>query len=292
MTNRKFRISVPQPTVAVVLFAADRTCCKCRIAGRAVQVHHIDDDPANNDPRNLAVLCLECHNETLVQGGFGRQLTGEQIVIYRDDWHRRVLTRRDDADRLSSKAMAATACQFSIVVPAAPPQIPDQTCLLALVRSLPELRRLAYRAAQSRWAGSTLDIVEGCWDVIRVFESSWVALASYYPAAHFGQEDSRDYFSSLIAERAGWHYLCGSTGGVGYSGTIVQVMTARAVLGEVERMIEETVLSLTGGNLGGPDDLEIDLDAWRASWSEDVNKEPNEGVAPNTRPQADGSATS
>ncbi len=256
-----------------------------------MQVHHIDDDPANNDQGNLAVLCLECHNETLIGGGFGRQLTAEQIIFYRDDWHQRVLTRRNDADRLASEAMGTTIHQRSIEVadepppssgrgtfscswdsaPSPVPQIPDQLGLLSLVRSLPELRRLAYRAAESRWAGSTLDMVEGCWDVIRVFEASWTTLASYYPRDHFGQGNSRDYFSSLIAERARWHYLCSSTSGVGYSGTIVQVLTARAVLGEVERMIEEMVFALTGGNLVGPDDSDIDLDAWRQTWNEDLH---------------------
>jgi len=99
MTNRKVRIPIPRLEVDSVLFASDRTCCKCRIAGRTVQVHHIDGDPANNAPENLAVLCLECHNETLVHGGFGRQLTADQIVFYRDDWHNKVIARRNHAER-------------------------------------------------------------------------------------------------------------------------------------------------------------------------------------------------
>ncbi len=62
------------------MFASDSTCCVCRERGKAVQVHHIDEDPSNNTPANLAVLCLECHNQTQVSGGFGRKLTDTLVI--------------------------------------------------------------------------------------------------------------------------------------------------------------------------------------------------------------------
>jgi hypothetical protein len=57
----------------------------CRRA-KPVQIHHIDDNPANNTPENLAVLCLECHRETQIRGGFDRKLDAAQVVLYRDHW--------------------------------------------------------------------------------------------------------------------------------------------------------------------------------------------------------------
>src|SRR5260221_2851260 len=86
MPQKKKRVEIPTAIVAEVQFLSDRTCCVCRVKGKPFQIHHIDDNPANNDPKNLAVLCLECHNETQIRGGFGRKLYAEQIILYREDW--------------------------------------------------------------------------------------------------------------------------------------------------------------------------------------------------------------
>jgi hypothetical protein len=80
------RIPVPPLLAARVQFDSDRTCCVCRVAGKPVQIHHIDEDPANNELGNLAVLCLDCHNDTQIRGGFGRKLDSDQVILYRDDW--------------------------------------------------------------------------------------------------------------------------------------------------------------------------------------------------------------
>ena len=90
----KKRVAIPKVDAAKVLFASDRTCCVCRKSEKRVQIHHIDDDPSNNEHSNLAVLCFECHGDTQTTGGFGRQLDAEQVRLYRDDWHRTVAARR------------------------------------------------------------------------------------------------------------------------------------------------------------------------------------------------------
>ena len=73
-----------------MLFESDRTCCVCRIRFKPVQIHHLDDNPANNSIANLAVLCFDCHRETMIRGGFDRKLDSEQIILYREDWLRLV----------------------------------------------------------------------------------------------------------------------------------------------------------------------------------------------------------
>lgn len=101
MAKKKIRVEIPRATEAQVQFASDRTCCVCRIKGKPFQIHHIDENPANNDPKNLAVLCLECHNETQIRGGFGRKLNADQVTLYRDDWLIQVAkTRAVDVNRL------------------------------------------------------------------------------------------------------------------------------------------------------------------------------------------------
>lgn len=91
---RKQRIEIPPSIAAEVLFLSDRTCCVCRQRGRPIQIHHIDDDPTNNLQENLAVLCTDCHNDTLLRGGFDRKLDAAQIRLYKTDWNARVEVKR------------------------------------------------------------------------------------------------------------------------------------------------------------------------------------------------------
>jgi hypothetical protein len=92
--KQKKRTSIPSDVAAKAMFVSDRTCCVCRFQGKPVQIHHIDDDPANHDPLNLAVLCLDCHNLTQISGGFHRKLDSDQVTLYRDDWKILVARRR------------------------------------------------------------------------------------------------------------------------------------------------------------------------------------------------------
>jgi hypothetical protein len=91
----KDRSPIPEELSVEVLFLHDHTCCVCRENGKAVQIHHIDDDPSNNSRDNLAVLCLQHHNDTQVAGGFGRTLRADEARRYRDDWVDRVKSRPD-----------------------------------------------------------------------------------------------------------------------------------------------------------------------------------------------------
>jgi len=118
MPQKKKRIPIPRAIEAEVLFASDRTCCVCHVKGRRIQIHHIDDNPANNEPNNLAVLCLECHNETQIRGGFGRILNADQVIRYRDDWLKQVATSREvhfeDKEQIEQKMMGIVSFREAI----------------------------------------------------------------------------------------------------------------------------------------------------------------------------------
>jgi hypothetical protein len=90
----KKRIPIPSAVAAQAEFESDRTCCICQIPGKPYQIHHIDDDPSNNDIRNLAILCRDHHDETMIKGGFNRKLNADLITLYRDDWVAVVVQRR------------------------------------------------------------------------------------------------------------------------------------------------------------------------------------------------------
>jgi hypothetical protein len=44
----KERINIPIDLATEVIFASDRTCCVCEVRGKAIQIHHIDENPSNN----------------------------------------------------------------------------------------------------------------------------------------------------------------------------------------------------------------------------------------------------
>jgi len=91
---KKKRESIPNDIAARSLFISDRTCCVCRMSGKPVQIHHVDEDPSNNLIKNLAILCFDCHRDTQIRGGFDRKLDADQVLLYRDDWHQIVTQRR------------------------------------------------------------------------------------------------------------------------------------------------------------------------------------------------------
>jgi hypothetical protein len=45
-----------------ILVANANVCCVCKRRGIGVNVHHIDHDPSNDDPSNLAPLCIQEHD--------------------------------------------------------------------------------------------------------------------------------------------------------------------------------------------------------------------------------------
>lgn len=84
--SKKDRSTIPKKTADKILFLSDRTCCICRNINRPLQIHHIDENPDNHLLSNLAILCLICHDETQISGGFGRKLNAELVKLYRDEW--------------------------------------------------------------------------------------------------------------------------------------------------------------------------------------------------------------
>lgn len=82
--KKKNRVEIPTDIAQQVLVSSRHTCCICReIQG---QIHHIDEDPSNNDMDNLAVLCVYCHQKVHTQAPFQRGFKPEHIKQYRNEW--------------------------------------------------------------------------------------------------------------------------------------------------------------------------------------------------------------
>ena len=258
------RVPISPTLSARVLFSSDHTCCKCRDPGRPVQIHHIDDDPSNNGTANLAVLCLLCHNETQLHGGFGRQLSPELAREYRNDWTRRVELRRDRADQLAVTVMANQA-ESPVSANAnisTPRSVADQ-----YLQCLPITLAEAYAVAQPRWdTGITYEMTMATVDVIDVVVQILVNLGNRYPDGHFDGINPAQYFSEFVSERYRWHRLLIEPGGVGTGGTIVGPLTTLAVLGSLERAVEDMVSSQISP------EVQLDWQQWLAAWRSHIAK--------------------
>lgn len=79
------RIPIPETVAKEIIYKASNACCICQTP--FVQIHHIDDDPTNNDPDNLIPLCLNHHALAQVKSGMFRNLTPSILKNFREKWY-------------------------------------------------------------------------------------------------------------------------------------------------------------------------------------------------------------
>ena len=256
------RTQVPSDVAAYVQFACDRTCCVCEVRGKPIQIHHLDEDPSNHIPDNLAVLCLECHNETQVRGGFGRRLTPEVITRYRDGWITRVAERRREADRLAVElTVRAPGVSESDDQGREEAEIGSSIDVLDYINALPSLRAELLERAQPEWnTGTTPRMVQASYDYIDALSGILVTLAGYYSGEHSWRKDPHRFFSEQIAARFEWHRAHAEPGGPGTGGTIINIIICRNVQEDAEKMVENMVMSLVGY------DDRFDWRGWPGRW--------------------------
>jgi hypothetical protein len=82
----KVRIPIPNPLRSQILIANQHACCICGRPG--VQIHHINSDPTDNKPANLAGLCIPHHDEATVVTGLSAKLSGSEVRKYKRKWER------------------------------------------------------------------------------------------------------------------------------------------------------------------------------------------------------------
>lgn len=263
------RIDIPPKIAAQVLFDSEHTCCICQEPGKAVQIHHIDGDSSNSlDLANLAVVCFEDHDKTMVRGGFGRKLDADQVKLYKIDWERRVKKRRESTDALMVQARAGQRDDLPEQtkrdeIPRRT-RIPDQRRLLNYIRSLPGVKRDAYNRARPLWNQDNMASQRGgAADVNDIYVQILLTLCSYYPPGHFSNVSVQDYLSELIASRYRWHRARWEPLGAGTGGTIIRVLVAGDVMADLESMISEVASNLL--RQCGPTES-VDFESWSKEW--------------------------
>jgi len=258
----KIHTPIPNDLAIEVLYASNRTCCVCGERGKIIQIHHIDENPSNNVFENLAVLCLECHHNTQIKGGFGRTLNVPLVIKYRDKWLDRVKRRRNRADELAVKRQVgketlSEQVETVIEMPIKHTELKEPAS--KYINSLPDFKAALLHQAQPKWdTGVTATMVQANYDYIDSLTGILVALASYYSPKQFGNQTPQEYFSDVIASRFQWYRTILEPHGPG--GTIVNVICSGSVLEDTENMIEDMVRALAGY------DDEFDWENWSKRW--------------------------
>lgn len=260
----KLRACIPNGLASDVLFASDNTCCVCRERGKSLQIHHIDEDPNNNGFENLSALCLQCHNETQIRGGFGRKLNAQLITKYRDEWFERVILRRNLIDEMVVKRQVGETILNHETAKISQPaiqhtQLKEQP--IDYINSLPWFRAALLQQAQPKWdTGVTSTMVQANYDYIDSLTGILITLANYYSPEQFGNQSVQEYLSGIISTRFQWQRTIAEPHGPGTGGTIINVAIGGSVIDDVEKMVEDMVIALVGY------DDTFNRKAWSKRW--------------------------
>lgn len=106
---------IPAATRDLVLFKNDHACCICRVRGKHIQIHHIDGNRGNNNPNNLAVVCLDCHSRVTGPSGLGRSYSHGELRRYKRSWEQQVQESRG-AHRPQIRYKRELISQIDIIV--------------------------------------------------------------------------------------------------------------------------------------------------------------------------------
>ena len=249
----KERTQIPIDIAARVLFEQDHTCCVCNVLGLPVQIHHINENPADHTPENLAVLCVVDHLRTQMKGGLSRHLKAAEVTIYRDNWIERVADRRQKADDIAvhrvvgaPPSVASSPITNADATPATPSNVKKPTgdpTLISYLNDLPALRANALNSAPWLADGDTtveLKAADGL--IIEVLQRIWVRLASWFPPKHFGGVPAEEFISEFVASRATWYWALTDKTGTGDGlGSSAGLDVSGAVIKELNTAISETV---------------------------------------------------
>jgi hypothetical protein len=253
------RVPIPSAVSAQVLFAHDRTCCVCNQPGLGVQIHHIDENPSNNDPDNLAVLCLQHHEETQIRGGFGKKLKADDIRVCRADWIARLAKRKQEADKpVISRLSQSPATELDEAFW----RRPSTEALATAIHTLP----LIYEDISNRadpYLSSIVrgDMLHGASMIIDVFAESWLRLAAWLPPLHFGTMTAQEDIAAFIADCNHKNLSICEPDGPGSGGREAAIYVLGDTMMDVEGLIHNLVRKF------GPMLDDFSFDDWKKRWA-------------------------
>jgi len=268
--TKKVRTLIPENIAAEILVLSDRTCCVCNERGKQVQIHHIDENPANNDIENLSILCFDCHNQTMIKGGFGRKLDSSQIIKYQQEWLVRVNSRKSKADEIAS-IQTVTGSTKSVMENNKLSEDfldyktnNDPNILISYLNKILIIHKAQLTIAQvKRDTGVTALMNQSNYDLTDFYEEVLIELSTFYPKGHFNKQIPKNYFNELISSRFLWHRLVLEPDGASSGGLIISTMTGGNVITDLKDMIVDMVNALLW-SFGLSE--ELDFIKWRKHW--------------------------
>jgi len=110
----KNRKKIPPRTEAEIRYRNRNTCCICRDPNKGIVIHHIDGSRNNNDPSNLAVVCLEHHDEIHKRGGISRTFSPKLVRKFKQGWELKVRSQLFERYGPLKTALEKTLFRFEI----------------------------------------------------------------------------------------------------------------------------------------------------------------------------------
>lgn len=263
----KERVPIPINISAQVLFDSDRTCCKCNIPGRPIQIHHIDENPANNAVENLAVLCIICHDETMIKGGFGRKLNADQVKLFRDSWIDRVQERKQKADEIASIQSAVGFGTNKTIIDCEDnldyKQNYDRDTLQKYLDKIIIIHNAQQAIAKTKFdEGNHSITLKGIYDMVDFYEEVLVEVSTFYPKGHFNNVHPKIYYIDLVASKFLWHRLILEPDGIGTGGWMVSEIAGGNVMNDLLELVIQIVEALIFPyNVVG-----INIKKWKLEW--------------------------
>lgn len=94
------RPPISMQTLINLLWRNRRTCCVCRKPNKSIIVHHIEEWSASRDHtiKNLAVLCLDCHDLAHTKKSLSQNLTPKELRENKKRWE--VIVSKQDTQTL------------------------------------------------------------------------------------------------------------------------------------------------------------------------------------------------
>jgi len=98
------RPPIPTPIQRSVKAKSLGVCCVCKERGLGINLHHIDGNPANNDENNIAVLCVQEHDQHHRPNAYKKikcsELGADKIREYKREWEQSVEECKSDNPKI------------------------------------------------------------------------------------------------------------------------------------------------------------------------------------------------
>jgi len=137
----------------------------------------------------------------------------------------------------------------------------DQPHQCHFINNFPNLKKVVEQSSQELWdSGITANMRQGSYDLIHSLQDYWVKLTEFFPPLHFDGKEPREYISEYTKSRFSFHRANLEPDGPSTGGSIVHVMAGGDVIADLEKMIEETVCTLSLNSDS------IDFSEWKRQW--------------------------